>query len=98
MGYEPPEPEPPRKSRGALWLAMAIGGLGILVGIAAVMYYTIPAHSLPSFLGPVAHAKAHVHRIQRGQAAAVAAVALLIIAVVIALVSGRSERRQRYAD
>ena len=101
VGYEPPVPPAPRKPRGALWLALAIGFLGILAAIAAVVYYTVPAHSLPSFLGPVAHAKAHVHRIQRGQAAAVAAVALLIIAVVIGLVagrSGRSGRREQHAD
>jgi hypothetical protein len=76
-----------------MWLALAVGGLGVLLGIAALMYYTIPAHSLPSLLGPVPHAKPHVKRVQRGQAAAVAAVALLIMAVVIALVSGRSGRR-----
>jgi hypothetical protein len=94
VGYEPPVVEPPKPSRGGMYLAMAVGILGILVGIAAIMYYTIPAHSLPSLLGPVPSAKPHVHRIQRGQAAAVAAVALLIIAVVIALVGRRSERRQ----
>jgi hypothetical protein len=78
-----------------MWLALAVAGLGVILGIVALMYYTIPAHSLPSLLGPVHTKRPHVKRVQRGQAAAVAAVALLIMAVVIALVSGRSERRAK---
>ncbi len=35
------------------WLSAVLGVLGLLALVAAIIYFTIPAHSLPSFLGPL---------------------------------------------
>jgi hypothetical protein len=72
------------------WLALALGALGVLAGILAVIYFTVPAHSLPSFLGPIPGVKAH--RVTRGKAAAVSALLLFILAGAVFFVGGsRSE-------
>lgn len=92
---QPPE-TPSRRSRqgpGALvWLAIIIGIIGILVGVVAIIYYTVPAHSLPSILGPVPNAKPHVHRVHRGQSAAILAGGLLVLALVVGIVAWRTPK------
>ena len=35
------------------WLAAVLGVLGLLALVGGILYFTIPAHSLPSFLGPL---------------------------------------------
>ena len=91
----PTSTEPSSQGLPALmWLAIVIGIVGLLAGVAAANYYTVPAHSLPSVLGkvpcPVHRPNCSIHRVQRGRDAAVAAVVLLVIAVVIGIVARRS--------
>ena len=80
------------------WLALVLGILGVLAGIAAIVYYTVPAHSLPSVLGAVPCAKHwtqtycdSIHRVRRGQAAAVAAGVLLVLAGLVFYLGRRME-------
>ncbi len=73
------------------WLALEIGVLGLLLGVVAIIYLTVPAHSLPSMLGTLPGVKAH--RVRRGEAAAVGAVALLIVAAFVAVAAFRAERQ-----
>ena len=64
-------------------LAIVIAVLGALALIAAILYFALPAHSLPFFLpGKVAHINGHRNR--RGIAAAVAAVVLFVVAYIVA--------------
>jgi hypothetical protein len=74
------------------WLTAVLGVLGLLALIAAIMYFTIPAHSLPSFLGPLhgPSVKAHVHRKRRGEGAIAIAVVLWVIAGIVFYVGRRS--------
>jgi uncharacterized membrane protein HdeD (DUF308 family) len=80
------------------WLALALAILGLLAGAAAIIYFTVPAHSLPSVLGPVACPKKYtqhfcdkLHRQRRGEAAAVAAGVLLVLAGVVFYLGRRAE-------
>lgn len=64
-------------------LAIVIAVLGALALIAAILYFALPAHSLPAFLpGKVAHVNGHRNR--RGIAAALVGVALFVVAYVVA--------------
>ncbi|HEY5024538.1 MAG TPA: hypothetical protein VII76_06150 [Acidimicrobiales bacterium] len=74
------------------WLTAVLGVLGLLALVAAIMYFTIPAHSLPSFLGPLhgPGVKPHVHRKRRGEAAIALAVVLWVIAGIVFYVGRRA--------
>jgi hypothetical protein len=73
------------------WLTALFGILGLLALIAAIMYFTIAAHSLPSFLGPIhSHVAPKAHRKRRGEAAIAAAVVLWVIAGIIYYVGRRT--------
>ena len=65
-------------TRGSLrtmgWILIA---LGVLAVVAAILYFVLPAHSLPAFMGPATHASKH--RTKRGIAALVVGVVLLAI-------------------
>lgn len=64
-------------------IAIAIAVLGVLAAVAAILYFALPAHSLPSLLpGRVAHINGHRNR--RGAAAAVVAVVLFGLAWMVA--------------
>lgn len=64
-------------------LAILLAVLGVLALVAAILYFALPAHSLPSFLpGHVAHVNGHRNR--RGIAAAVVAFILLVLAWMVA--------------
>jgi hypothetical protein len=52
--------------------------LGIICAIAAVMYFTMPAGSLPTFMPGYAAGSSHIH-MTHAIAAAVAAVVLLVV-------------------
>jgi len=78
-------------------LAVVLGVLAVIAAIVAIVYYTVPAHSLPSVLGAVHCKVGHqaclkVHRVNRGKAAAVGAVLLAVIAGVVYLVARRAEQ------
>ena len=70
------------------WLAAVLGVLGLIALVAAIIYFSVPAHSLPSFLGPLHRVKAH--RKRRGEAAIAAAVVLWVIAGIVLYVERRS--------
>ena len=71
------------------WLAAVIGVIGLLALIAGIIYFTVPAHSLPSFLGPLPHAAVKAHRKRRGDAAIAVAVVLWVIAGILFYVDRR---------
>ena len=73
------------------WLVAVLVLLGALALAAAIVYFTVPAHSLPSILGTLPRTRAH--RKRRGEAALAAAVVLWVIAVVVYYAGARSGRR-----
>lgn len=73
------------------WLVLAIALVGALAIAAGVVYFTVPAHSLPSFLGPLPHVKAH--RKRRGEGALALGIVLWVVAVIVAVVGKRSARQ-----
>jgi hypothetical protein len=72
------------------WLAAVIGVVGLLALIGGILYFTTPAHSLPSFLGPLPRVNAH--RKRRGEAAIAIAVVLWVIAGIVIFVGQRSAK------
>ena len=60
----------------ALVLLLAV--VGLLLIAAAVLYFALPAKSLPSFMGHISHAT--VHRNKRGVAALVVGLGVLALA------------------
>lgn len=71
--------------------------LAILALVAGIMYFSMTAHALPSFLpGHVAAAHATYKHTKRGIAAIVAAVVLFAIALAITMGSRRRSSRHRY--
>lgn len=74
------------------WLIVVLGVLGALAFIAAIIYYTVPAHSLPSFMGTL-HIHTQAKRVKRGEACIIAGVVLWVIAIVLGVVHVRNTRR-----
>jgi uncharacterized membrane protein len=71
-------------SSNAKWVVSGIFAIvGVLALAAAVIYLTVPIHSLPSFM-PGQHSGAGTYH-KRGAIAAVIAVVLLVIAIVVGL-------------
>ena len=73
------------RSTGRVVTAAVLGVIGILLIIAAILYFTQPAHSLPSILGNIAynghnHSRAYSHRSLRGIVTIVVGVLCLIAA------------------
>jgi amino acid permease len=72
----------------------AIGWILLLVGLAAivvgVVYFTVAADKLPSFLGHLAHVSGH--RTKRGTAAVIVGVILWLGAAVAFVRAGRAPR------
>jgi hypothetical protein len=73
------------------WLVAVLVLLGLIALAGAIVYFTVPAHSLPSFLGTLPRVKAHRRR--RGEAALVIAIVLWVIAAVIYFANARNARR-----
>jgi len=71
------------------WLAAVLGVVGLLALIVAIIYFTVPAHSLPSILGTL-HIRTQAHRKRRGEAAIAAAVVLWVVAGIVYAVDRRS--------
>ena len=67
------------EAKRALGLAAAVVGV-VLLAI-AIVYFAVPAKSLPSFMGQIQDAT--VHRNKRGAAALVLAVIALVVAGVL---------------
>ncbi len=70
------------------WLTAVLGVLGLVALVVAIIYFTVPAHSLPTFLGPLHRVQAH--RKRRGEAAIGLAVVLFVVAGIIIAVGRRS--------
>ena len=67
------------------WLALAIAILGALVGVVAIVYYAVPAHSLPLIFGrsvcPAHHEVClNSYHLRRGEVAAIGSVLLFVFA------------------
>jgi hypothetical protein len=73
--------------------AITLGVLGVLAIAAAIVYYTVPAHSLPAFMGTL---KAKAHRVKRGEAALIIGIVLLVASIVLGVISARNSRRAAY--
>jgi hypothetical protein len=74
------------------WLSAVIGFVGLLALVAAIIYFTVPAHSLPSFLGPLhgSLVAPNAHRKRRGEGAIGLAVVLWVIAGILFYIDRRS--------
>jgi uncharacterized membrane protein HdeD (DUF308 family) len=74
------------------WISAVVGVLGLLALVAAIIYFTVPAHSLPSFLGPLhgPNVASNAHRKRRGEGAIALAVVLWVIAGIVFYVDRRS--------
>ncbi|HUY23418.1 MAG TPA: hypothetical protein VMV22_13860 [Acidimicrobiales bacterium] len=73
------------------WLAAVLGVLGLIALVVGIIYFSVPAHSLPSFLGPLQRVKAH--RKRRGEAAIAGAVVLWVIGGILFYVDKRSSTK-----
>jgi hypothetical protein len=74
------------------WLVAVLVLLGALALAGAIVYFTVPAHSLPSILGTLPRVKNH--RKRRGEAALAIAIVLWVIAAVIYYANARSSSRR----
>ena len=73
------------RSTGRTVAAAILGVVGILLIIAAILYFTQPAHSLPSILGTIKynghnHSRAYDHRTLRGIVSLIVGLICLIAA------------------
>jgi hypothetical protein len=80
-------------SAGKIALVAVLAVVGVLALVAAILFFTEPAHSLPSILGSIKHpaSRANAHRSTRGIVAIAAAVVLLVAAVITGRM-GRSSK------
>jgi hypothetical protein len=71
-----------------------VGVLGLVALVAAIIYFTVPAHSLPSFLGPLhgPNVASNAHRKRRGEGAIALAVVLWVIAGIVFYIDRRSSQ------
>ena len=81
------------RSPGKVAAMVILAVIGVLAIIAAIMYFTEPARSLPSVLGTITHpaSRAGAHRTTR----AVVAVVVGVVCLVAAGVAGRMGRSAR---
>jgi hypothetical protein len=73
------------------WLVAVLVVLGLLAVAAAVVYFAVPAHSLPSFLGTLHGVKAH--RTRRGTVALIVGIVLWVLAAALYFAGSRGARR-----
>ena len=78
------------------WLSAVLAFLGLLALVAAIMYFTIPAHSLPSFLGPIERVNAH--RKRRGEGAIALAVVLWVVAGIVFYIDRRAAKGPKASE
>jgi len=81
------------------WLAALLGVLGLIAVVVGILYFALPAHSLPSFLSQHyelyrAHHKVTkrlitAHRKRRGEAAVAIGVVLWVVGGIVLYVSTR---------
>ena len=82
-------PAPRARTNPVVWVLIVIGAVLIVIGI---IYFTVKAGSLPSFMGKVHGKGSQGHRTTRGSVALVVGVVLVIAGVVLALVTRRRGR------
>ncbi len=78
------------------WISVVVGVLALLSLVVAIIYFSVPAHSLPSFLGPLNRVQAH--RKRRGEAAVALTVVLAVIAGILFYVDRRSSSKSAASD
>ena len=73
------------------WLAAVVGVLGLVALVVGIIYFTVPAHSLPNFMGYIAVSRpgGKAHHKRRGEAAIAAAVVLWVIGGILLYVDNR---------
>jgi len=64
-------------------LVLVLAIIGVLAAVVAIIYFTVPIHSLPSFIPGHRHIYGHYRK--RGAGAALVAVVALVAAVVLGL-------------
>lgn len=74
-------------------LAAILAVIGALAIAAAIVYYTVPAHSLPSILGTL-HLHTQAKRVKRGEAALIIGIVLWVAAAVVFFVGMRMDRNK----
>ncbi|MGH9919329.1 MAG: hypothetical protein ACRD6W_10760 [Nitrososphaerales archaeon] len=74
-------------------IAGIVGIIGLLAIAAAIVYYTVPAHSLPSILGTL-HIHTKAKRVKRGESALIVGIVLLVISAILLFVDIRQARRR----
>ncbi|HLN16266.1 MAG TPA: hypothetical protein VK277_05860 [Acidimicrobiales bacterium] len=85
------QPGPRPVAKGFMIAGIVLVILGILAMVVGVIYLTVNAGSLPSFMGPV-HGKGHAgHRTTRGGVALGLGIVLFIVGTIIALVQARKK-------
>jgi hypothetical protein len=72
-------------------IALILGIVGALAIAAAIVYYTVPAHSLPSILGTL-HIHTKAKRVKRGEAALIIGIVIWVIAAAVFFVGVRMDR------
>lgn len=75
--------------------SIVLAVIGVLAIAAAIVYYTVPAHSLPSVLGTL-HLHTNAKRVKRGEAALIIGIVLLVAAGVVFAVDLRNTRHSAY--
>jgi uncharacterized membrane protein HdeD (DUF308 family) len=73
-------------------VAALLGLIGVALIVVGIVYFTVPAHSLPGFLGQL-HG-INKHRSRRGEAS----VALGVICVILSAITSFSARRRPAAS
>jgi hypothetical protein len=81
--------------RHVKWLALVLGIIAVLLAVVGIIYFVVPAHSLPSALGavacPVKHPNCNTHRVRRGEAAIALAVVFAVLAGISYVVAVRQQ-------
>jgi uncharacterized membrane protein len=79
------------------WVVGVLAILGVILIALAIVYYTVQAHSLPSFMGPIhlGHPGARVHRKRRGEATLVLGIVLLVVAAIVGFVARARNVKQQ---
>jgi hypothetical protein len=83
--------------RHVKWLALALGIVAVILAVVGVIYFVVPAHSLPSALGavpcPAKHPNCNTHRVRRGEAAIGLAVVFAVLAGISYVVAIRQQNQ-----
>ncbi|HMD45633.1 MAG TPA: hypothetical protein VKG43_05715 [Acidimicrobiales bacterium] len=86
---QPAHARPQRRTNPLPWILIGIGAVLVIIGI---VYFTVKAGSLPSFMGQLKHKGRNEHRTTRGSIALGIGAALIIAGIIVELVLRRRNR------